>query len=391
MFKPNLVPRFNLDYNIFDFYRGMSSIFKKKIDEKSSLTTIFGRKHFFTNSGRTSLYVILKALNIPKNSRIGVPLYSCPSVFDAIIQAGHRPCFIDIDFGNYTLDLADLEKKSTDISALIVIHTFGIPAKMDEILDVAKNIPVIEDCAHSLLSRYKGRLTGTIGDASIFSFRSGKYISAGEGGMVVVNNEDIGEDVQKEIENLSEATLSNEIKHTAFVYIKSMLYHRPWYGMFARDLGVRLDEKVNISGKRGFKTEKIKKSDLAVFLRKFSVFEALVERQRKNSILLIEELRNTDLILPHEEKNAYFNYYLFPVLFNTSEARDSAHERLKKLGIDTAKLFSETPEEARRSYGYKGDCPNTEEIGKRILILPNFYTLNEHQILEIAEKVKEVV
>ena len=73
-----------------------------------------------------------------------------------------------------------LEKKREDLAALIVVHMFGHPAHMDEIRKVAAGIPIIEDCAHSLFSKYKGTYTGLLSTASFFSFRSGKYVSAGE-------------------------------------------------------------------------------------------------------------------------------------------------------------------------------------------------------------------
>ncbi|RLC74472.1 MAG: hypothetical protein DRI61_16565, partial [Chloroflexi bacterium] len=148
----------NLDYNFKDYYNGVKTIFKNDNFDLKPLEPLFGKRtFFFTNSGRSSLYVILKALNLPKGSKIGVPLYSCTVVFDAIVKAGHVPCFIDIDFDNYTMDPYDLEEKIDDLSAVVVIHTFGRPADMDRIRKIADDKPVIEDCAHSLLSEYKGK------------------------------------------------------------------------------------------------------------------------------------------------------------------------------------------------------------------------------------------
>ena len=388
--NPFLIPRFNMDYNITDFLCAVRGILSNNRNEDFLGSLFKEKKVYFTGSGRTAIYAVLCSLNLPPSSNIGVPLYSCPSVFDAIIQAGHRPYFIDINFENYTFDPEDLERKYKEIDALIVIHTFGRPAQMDELLEIT-DVPVIEDCAHSLLSRYKGSITGTIGDASIFSFRSGKYISAGEGGMIVVNNWDIEENIQREIGKFSRPSFSNELKHSAFVYIKSMLYHRPWYGMFARELGMRLDEKVNISGKQGFKAEKIRKSDLAVFLHKLSIFETLVEKQRENSFLLIDELKDTNLVLPYEAEDMYCNYYLFPVLFENNNERERVSKSLRRRGIDTAKLFSATPEKARLHYGYEGDCTNTEKIADRILTIPNYYTLTESEIKKIGKEVRYLV
>ena len=149
------------------------------------IENIFGQKPIFTTAGRTSLYAILKSLSLPPGSLVGVPLFCCDVVFDSIRRAGFVPRFIDVESYNYNLSASDLEKKREDLAALIVVHMFGHPAHMDEIRKVAAGIPIIEDCAHSLFSKYKGTYTGLLSTASFFSFRSGKYVSAGEGSAIL--------------------------------------------------------------------------------------------------------------------------------------------------------------------------------------------------------------
>ena len=96
MLKPNLIPRFNIEYKFSDLVYGILSAIKNNGYDLNLLKEIFGKVNiFFTNSGRTSLYVILRSLNLPKGSKIGVPLYSCTVVFDAIIKAGYTPYFLD--------------------------------------------------------------------------------------------------------------------------------------------------------------------------------------------------------------------------------------------------------------------------------------------------------
>jgi len=387
---PSLIPRFNLDYGFKDFCYGIRSIFSGDEFDLEPLESIFGKKTFlFTNYGRSSLYVILKALNLPKGSKIGVPLYSCTVVFDAIVNAGHVPCFIDIGLDNYTMDPYDLEEKIDDLSAVVVIHTFGRPADMDEIRKIAGGKPVIEDCAHSLLSEYKGKKTGTLGDASFFSLE--KYISAGEGGMIILNNSDLVDTVQREIGILDNCSALNEVKHSLIVYVRSFLYHKPWFGLFALPIGLAIKDKVDLMNNRGFRIAKIGKSDLGLMLKKISSFEKKVEAQRKNSQILLKELKDTSLILPYEEENTYCNYYLFPIRFENKKKRDLTCDILRNKGIDTAKLYSETPLKAKQYYGYTGDCPNTEKLADTLLIIPNYYTLSQNDLLKIIKRIKEVV
>lgn len=385
----SLMPRFNLDYNVNDFIYGVKSTFAKNNFDFKPLELIFGnRRFFFTCSGRSSLYVILRAFNLPKGSKVGVPLYSCTVIFDAIIKAGCVPCFIDIDLSNYTMDPQDLEKKIEDLSAVVVIHTFGRPADMDKITAVAGEKPVIEDCAHSLLSEYKGKKTGTIGNASFFSLS--KYLSAGEGGMIILNNNELEENFKGEVTLLATPSTINEIKHSLFVYVYSFLYHKPWYGLFAFSLGSYIENSIDIAGKRTFSVSKIGKSDLGIFLKKLETFREKVELQRRNAQMLLEELENTNLILSYERNDTRCNYFLFPLLSEGKEKRDIACESLRNAGVDTAKLWNMTPSAAKQFYGYNGDCPDTEEFVDRILIIPNYYSLTDKDLLKVVRSVKNI-
>ena len=388
---PGLIPRFNKDYNYTDFVYGIKSIFEKEKIELMKLHHIFGDKNFFfTNTGRTSLYIILRALNFPKGSKIGVPLYSCTVVFDAIIKAGHVPYFIDTDLDNYTLDPEDLAEKIDNLSAVLVIHTFGRPAEIDRIKEIAGDVPVIEDCAHSILSEYKGKQTGTLSFASFFSFK--KYFSTGAGGMIILNNGEFVDAVQQEINLLNQYTVINEIKDSFVTCVYSMLYRRPWFGLFAYPLGSYLRSITGrYNGVEDFKANKIRKSDLDLVFNKLNRFEAKVELQRKNSLFLIRELEDTPLILPHEKKDVYCNYYLFPILFDNRDERDKAYDYLRGKGVDTAKLYSETPSKAKRFYGYSDNCPDTELLADTILTIPNYYTLSEKDLAQVVNSMRMLV
>lgn len=387
---PTLIPRFNIDYGMEDFIHSLTNL-KNEVDITQLTELFYNSSIGFTNSGRTSLYVILKALNLPENSNIGVPLYCCPSVFDAIVQAGHKPTFLDIDPDNYTMSAEHLEEKIDEIEAVIAIHTFGRPADLDKIQRIAGEKPVIEDCAHALLSKYKGKLTGTIATAGFFSFRTGKYISAGEGGMVTTKSLELAENIKKEIERLPEPSGTDEIKHTIKTCARSTLYHRPWFGLISLPLGSRIEDKVDLMNKYSFKTAKIRNTDLQIATKKLQNFQEKVEQQRKNSQYLIENLKDTDLKLPFENKDTYCNYYLFPVQVSEEPERDRICESLREKGVDTAKLFSKTPPIAKKNYGYKGDCPDTEMVANRILTTPNHYMLKESELEMIVENLKSSI
>lgn len=385
--NPNLIPRFNLDFDFSDLLYSIKSIFNKNIDV-AVLDSIFGqRKFYFTNYGRSALYVILKSLNLPLKSKIGVPLYSCNVVFDAIIKAGFIPKFIDID-DNFTIDPDDLFKKIDDLKAIIVIHTFGRPADMGRIKKIAGDIPIIEDCAHSLFSEYKDKKTGTFGNFSYFSLA--KYISIGGGGMITTNYIDSANIIHQEISSLEKSSINEELKNIFISYARSFFYHKPWFGLISLPIGLSIEDKVDLMNKRNFNVSLINKSDLSLFLHKLSTFKEQVELQRNNSFFLIDALKENSIKLPYEKNNTYCNYYLFPILFKNKDERDKASMELRKRGVDNAKLFSKSPEIGTKQYGYDQDCPFTEQVADRILTLPNHYTLSNKELNKIVDITREV-
>ncbi len=240
------------------------------------------------------------------------------------------------------------------------------------------------------MSEYKGKVTGTIGDAAFFSLE--KYISSGGGGIIVVNRDKDTDVFDEAIHALPCSSMLEETKHLFSTYIFSLLYHAPWYGLMALPIGSNLEKRVDLTGKTGFKSAKqIRRSDLGVFLNKFSDFRTIVELQRKNSQMLLDEIRDMSLILPYEREDTWWNHYLLPIRMDAKKQRDRAHKKLMKLGVDSAKLFSKTPEKARLSYGYLGGCKKTEDLSDTILTVPNYYTLSEDQILKVAKSIKLVV
>lgn len=385
-----MIPRFNIDYDFKDFFYGIKSLISNKEPDLEQLEQIFGKRNFyFTNSGRSSLYVILRSLNLPKGSKIGVPLYSCTVVFDAILNAGYTPWFIDIDIDNYTLDPDDLKNKIDLLRAVVVIHTFGRPADIDRIKEIAKNKPVIEDCAHSLLSEYKGKITGTFGAASFFSFGLGKSISAGGGGMIILNDNRYKENIQNEIDSLNHNFPLGQITNLTSAFLQSILYHKPWYGCFTLPVGSLIRDTVN-SKRHKLNVKKISTCNLAIFLKKLSMFQECMNLQRKNSLSLLDKLQLNHIILPVENKSTLCNYFLFPIRFKNKIEREKAFKFLHIHGIDCSKLYSLTPITAKLNYNYGGDCPKTEICADTILTIPNFYNLYDNDIEKIINTIKQL-
>lgn len=146
-----------------------------------------------TNSGRSALFTILNTFGIKAGDEVIIQSFTCLAVPEVIKWVGAKPVYVDIN-ENLNINEKDLIMKITPRTrAIIVQHTFGLPAQIDKILDLAKknNILVIEDCAHSLGAIYKGKRIGTFGDASFFSFGRDKIISCVFGGAAAINTKDM--------------------------------------------------------------------------------------------------------------------------------------------------------------------------------------------------------
>src|SRR4051794_40018712 len=139
-----------------------------------------------TEYGRMALYFILKSMDFPPGSEIVVPAFTFWVVPEIARVAGLTPVFADIDPVTFTLSPEALERAITPRTrAVLPTHLYGLACDMDPILELARrhDLKVIEDCAHSLGATYKGRMVGTLGDASFFSFQAFKPLNTYGGGL----------------------------------------------------------------------------------------------------------------------------------------------------------------------------------------------------------------
>lgn len=150
-------------------------------------------------SGTDALYLCLKALNIKQGDEVITTPFTFIATAEAITYVGATPVFVDINRHALNMDVSKIEERITQkTKAIIVVHLFGQPADMDEILALAKkyDLKIIEDCAQAFGARYKDRPIGGIGDAGCFSFYPSKNLGAyGDGGMMITNHHDIYENV----------------------------------------------------------------------------------------------------------------------------------------------------------------------------------------------------
>ncbi len=384
----NLIPRNNWDYG-FGALFGAIAAAAKPGGEASNFESVFQRRALWTNSGRTSLYAILKALDLPAGARVGVPLYCCSVVFNAICQAGLSPRFIDSDMDDCNLSVSDLRKKQPELAAVIAVHMFGRPCDMDAILDAAGPIPVIEDCAQSLFSTYKGKPAGSLSTASFFSFRCGKYISAGEGSAIFCRDAVLQEKVEQIIDSFESPSAPGMIVDALSTFVKAALYNRPWYGLIGYPVGMRLDKKLNLTAKDGFETGKMARTHRALVEGRIAGFQKKIKVQMRHAERLQEALVPTGYLLPPQSSDRCGNGFQFALRFQSTTQRDAMAAYLFERGIDTAKYLDTIAEEARAQYGYQGDCPIAELLSRTGLLVPIHHTLRSSDIDHIAQTINE--
>lgn len=145
------------------------------------------------SSCSAALFLSLKALGLPRNARVLIPGFTFAAVPSAVIHADCLPVLCEVG-ENYRVDLDDFSHRlRQDIDAVIVSHMRGHTSDMDAIMALcnATGIPVIEDAAHSLGTKWRGQNIGTIGRMGCFSFQSYKMINAGEGGILITDDPDL--------------------------------------------------------------------------------------------------------------------------------------------------------------------------------------------------------
>ena len=144
------------------------------------------------NSGTSALHTALIFVGVGPGDEVLVPCATDMGTVIAILLQNAVPIFVDVDILTQNMLPEDLEKKITSHSKTVIpVHMFGYPAPMDEIMDIASkhNLVVIEDCCQAHMTKYKGKPVGTIGDLGCFSFQQTKHVTAGEGGIVMTNQD----------------------------------------------------------------------------------------------------------------------------------------------------------------------------------------------------------
>lgn len=323
------------------------------------------------NSATACLHAALAAVGVGGGDEVIVPPYTFTSTASTVLMQNATPVFADVDGDTFCIDAADIEKKITSkTKAVVVVHLFGRPADMDEIMKLAKKfkLKVIEDCAQSPGAIYKGRKVGTIGDIGVFSFTESKIITTGEGGMLVTDNKNEAKIAQM-VRNHGEALVEGKPRS-----YKSLILG--W--------NYRMPE-----------------IEAALGITQLAKLEKFIKIRSELCTYLCDKLKNFDFIeVPKIPKNMRHVYYVLAVKFRESVIgveRNSFVEALNAEGIPFAAgyvrpLYLNAIFNQKGKKYHWGTCPVAENLYKKELMLtaicrPYANKKNMDDVVEAFEKI----
>jgi len=322
------------------------------------------------NSCTAALHLSLVALNLkPGDEVITTPLTFCASI-NAIIHAGATPVMADVDPTTGNIDPERIREKITSrTKAILPVHFAGRACDMDAIMALAQEygLRVVEDCAHAIETRYKGRHAGTFGDFGCFSFYVTKNVVTGEGGLVITRSE---EDIKR---------------------IKVMGLH----GMSADAWKRFSDEgyKHYMVVEAGFKYNMMD-IQAAIGIHQLKRVEECLVRRQEIWKMYDEAFADLPIGLPApEEPDTRHARHLYTILVDEEVcgvSRDRFLDRMTRENIGVGVHYLSVPEHPyyQQNYGWKPeDTPESMRIGRQTLSLPLSAKLTDGDVADVIEAV----
>jgi len=303
-------------------------------------------------NGTDAIEIVLSAMGVGPGDEVIVPALSWFSTAEAVITIGAIPVFVDIDKQTYTLDVHQVEDKITNLTkAIIPVHLYGQMTDMKPLKELAKkhNLKIIEDCAQSHGAEQGNLKSGTIGDASTFSFYPGKNLGAyGDAGAIYTQDAELAE-ICRQIAN---------------------------HGQIKKHQHIRNGRNSRLDG--------IQAAILSVKLKYINHWNEL---RREKAKVYSEHLKDSQYILPVTGKNNTHAFHLFVI---RHKEREILAHQLKLKGIETAvhypyPLPSLAPVVSLTTPYISETYPNAEEVCTTCLSLPMFPELTQSELNYIIE------
>lgn len=325
-------------------------------------------KALLTTSCTHALEMAALLLDIKPGDEVIMPSFTFVSTADAFVLRGATVVFVDIRPDTMNIDEKLIEAAITDkTKAIVPVHYAGVACEMDTILDIAKrhNLAVVEDAAQGVMSTYKGRALGSIGDYGCYSFHETKNYSMGEGGAILIKDEN----------KISDAEILREKGTNRSRFLRGQIDKYTWvnYGssylpsdMNAAYLWAQLQKADHINNDR-----------LRAWNRYYEAFEELEQKG------FVER--------PYIPQECEHNAHMFYLKLKDLDTRTRFISYLKENGVMA--VFHYVPlhsAEAGLKFGrFHGEDKYTTNLSERLVRLPMFYGLKDDELDYIIEKVKD--
>jgi perosamine synthetase len=325
------------------------------------------------SSCTAALHLALAVIGLKEGDEVILPTMTFSATSEVVLYFKARPVLVDCEANSFQADPAAIERAITSRTrAIIVVHYAGCPAPIDVILGIARryNLKVIEDAAHALPARYKGKMVGTLSDITCFSFYATKTLTTGEGGMATTENLEYAERIRMlSLHGISKGAYKRYTPQGSWRYeILDVGYK---YNMTDIQAGLGLAQLAKC--------------------------DAMREKREELARYYTAHLSSTDAyatpVVPPDVQHAWHLYVLQINPRALSISRDRVIEELKERGVGTSVHFIplHTHPYYRQSLGYRiGQLPHAEHHFERAISLPLFPGMTLHDSGHVIEALLEV-
>lgn len=320
-----------------------------------TISDVFGVRFALPTGSGTAALELACACLLKRGDEVILPSFTFSSCANAVLLVGAKPVLADIDIKSYNINTYEIKKHLTPKTrAIMVVHYAGFACDMDKIMELAQdyNLAVIEDAAHALGAKYRGRHLGTIGRVGCYSFHGTKNAASGEGGAFVTND--------REVASLAEVIREKGTDRSSFMRGERKKY--TW---------IRVGRSLILSDILS-----------AIALEQFKKLDQITRLRQKNALYLLEKLRklSSKIILPVETDGSEGNWHIFAIRVPRL-VRDKVIRNLRSYGIEAAFHYLPLHSSAMgKKLGYRpGDLPVSEEVSATLIRLPIYPALKRSE------------
>lgn len=322
-----------------------------------------GVKHAVAvSSGTAGLHLIVRALGIGAGDEVLVPSFTFAASVNVLLYEGATPVFVDIEPETYNLNPADVERKITPRTKVVmVVDVFGHPAEWDELIQIANQygLLLMDDCCEAIGAQYKGQMLGRFGVAGAFAFYPNKQMTTGEGGILVTDRDDLAQSFRS-LRNQGRDEMGAWLEHPRLGY------------------NYRIDEM-----------------SAALGVSQIKRLETFIQKRERVAQMYNERLNGLDWVrTPVVKSHVRMSWFVYVVQLAEGLDRNRVMAAMESRGVPVRGYFNPIHLQPyiREQLGTsEGWLPITESVAKRTLALPFHNNLNEEQVDYVVEMLKRSV